>query len=66
MTERRTGGDVQIVSEARGGHWVAWISRGGDRKPVGGVVVVGQTREEAERRADRWAAESGAAKPAAP
>ena len=44
----------QIQSEARGPHWVAWVTQGGDGKPVGSVVLVGQTREEAEGRARRW------------
>jgi hypothetical protein len=45
--------EQQIRSEARGPHWVAWIadSRG---KPEGSVVLVGETREEAEERARAW------------
>jgi hypothetical protein len=46
---------VEIVSEAHGPHWVAWATHGGDRKPLGSVVLVGQTQEEAEGRARRWA-----------
>ena len=45
----------EIQSEARGPHWVAWVTQGGDGKPVSSVVLVGQTREEAEDRARRWA-----------
>ena len=45
----------EIQSEAHGPHWVAWVTQGGDGKPVGSVVLVGQTREEAEGRARRWA-----------
>jgi hypothetical protein len=44
----------QIHSEARGAHWVAWASHEG-AKPVRSVVVVGQTREEAEAHARIWA-----------
>jgi hypothetical protein len=42
-----------IRSEPRGPHWVAWVadSKG---KPEGSVVLVAQTREEAEERARRW------------
>jgi predicted metalloendopeptidase len=44
----------QIQSEARGAHWVAWVSRPGT-KPDRAVVVVGQTQEEAEAHARVWA-----------
>jgi hypothetical protein len=45
----------QIHSEARGAHWIAWVSRGGDSKPDRSVVLVAETQEEAERRARQWA-----------
>jgi hypothetical protein len=48
-------GTYQIHSEARGPHWIAWVSRDGSGKPNGSVVLVGETREEAEDRARRWA-----------
>ena len=48
----------EIRSEARGSHWIAWVSRDGDPKPQGSVVVVGQTQEEAVARA-RQRAEAG-------
>ena len=44
----------QIRSEARGPHWVAWVPDAAG-KPEGSVVLVGETREEAEERARRWA-----------
>ena len=44
-------GAYEIHSEARGSHWIAWVSRDGDPKPHGAVVVVGQTQEEALARA---------------
>ena len=44
-------GAYEIHSEARGSHWIAWVSRDGDPKPHGSVVVVGQTQEEAVARA---------------
>jgi hypothetical protein len=55
MNERSTAaaGHREIRSEARGPHWVAWIP-GADGKPENSVVLVGETREEAERRARMW------------
>jgi len=46
-----------IRSEARGPHWVAWVAQA-DGRPRGSIVVVGQTRDEAEARARRWAEKS--------
>jgi hypothetical protein len=46
----------EIRSEARGPHWIAWVSRNGDPKPHRSVVLVGQTQEEAEANARKWAA----------
>jgi hypothetical protein len=51
----RAGSD-EIHSEARGPHWIAWVSRDGSGKPDRSVVLVGETREEAEARARQWAA----------
>ena len=48
-------GSYQIHSEARGPHWAAWISRDGSGKPERSVVLVAETREQAEERARRWA-----------
>ena len=50
-----TSGSYQIHTEARGPHWIAWITRGSDTKPDRAVVVVAATEEEAEERARRWA-----------
>jgi hypothetical protein len=50
-----SSGDVQIHSEARGPHWIAWVSRDGSGKPERAVVLVAETREQAEERARRWA-----------
>jgi len=44
-----------IQSELRAGHWVAWVTAGGDAKPAGSVLLVGQTRDEAEANARQWA-----------
>jgi hypothetical protein len=54
MTDERTT-STAVRSEARGPHWVAWVpdDKG---KPVGSVILVGQTQEEAEARARTWAA----------
>lgn len=51
-TDATTG--AEIHSEQRGPHWIAWVSdvKG---KPQGSVVLVGQTRDEAEARARLWA-----------
>ena len=52
----RSGFDVH--SEARGPHWIAWITRGDRDGPDRAVVIVGRTREEAEARARQWAERS--------
>lgn len=44
---------ADIRSEQRGPHWIAWVSDE-NGKPRGSVVLVGQTREEAEIRAREW------------
>lgn len=45
-----------IRSRPSGGHWIAWLTRSGEDKPAGAVLLVGQTREEAEARAREWRA----------
>jgi hypothetical protein len=40
-------------SEPRGPHWIAWRTDA-DGKPEGAIVIVGETREEAELRAAEW------------
>jgi len=47
----------EIRSEARGPHWVAWIADA-NGKPEGSVVLVAATREDAEERARKWAAQT--------
>lgn len=44
-----------IRSEARGPHWVAWVTRSPDGEPEDSVLLVGQTQAEAEARARQWA-----------
>jgi hypothetical protein len=43
-----------VRSEARGPHWIAWVPDE-NGKPKGSVVLVGQTQQEAESRAEAWA-----------
>lgn len=47
----------QVHSEARGPHWVAWITRPGETGPYRSVLLVGASKEEAESRARKWGAE---------
>lgn len=53
MSDDRARNPEEIRSEARGPHWVAWVP---DRegRPENSVVLVGETREEAEEKARRW------------
>ena len=51
-------GSYQIHSEARGPHWAAWISRDGSGKPHQSIILIGETREEAEANARKWAESS--------
>jgi hypothetical protein len=51
-------GSYQLHAEARGPHWIAWISRDGSGKPERSVILVGETREKAEANARRWAEQS--------
>lgn len=44
---------ADIRSEQRGPHWIAWVADESG-KPLESVVLVGQTREEAESRAKAW------------
>jgi hypothetical protein len=45
---------AEVRSEPRGPHWIAWIEDE-NGKPAGSVVLVAQTKDEAEKRARRWA-----------
>ncbi len=51
-------GPVEIRSEAHGPHWIAWLVRAGSTKPERGIVIVGETQDEAEARARQFAAQS--------
>ena len=50
----RSAAATTVQSEARGPHWIAWVPDE-QGKPKGSVILVGQTREEAEARAREWA-----------
>jgi hypothetical protein len=51
-------GSPQIHVEARGPHWIAWVSRDGSGKPDRSVILVAETKEKAEANAQRWADQS--------
>jgi hypothetical protein len=53
-----SSGPYQVHSEARGPHWIAWISRDGTGKPERSIVLVAESREKAEANARRWAEQS--------
>jgi hypothetical protein len=61
MTDRDPS--IAVRSQERGPHWVAWVpdEKG---KPKESVILVGQTREEAETRARAWGAAAVAPKAA--
>jgi hypothetical protein len=45
----------QVHSEARGHHWIAWVTRSGSNTPDRSIVLVAETREQAEAKARNWA-----------
>ena len=58
MTDAAPNGSFEIRSEARGPHWIAWIVRAGETRPDRSIVLVGETREQAEANARAFAAQS--------
>ena len=44
----------QIHVEARGAHWVSWITRAGAEKPDRSVILVAANEAEARERAQLW------------
>ena len=50
-----TPGSYQVHSEARGPHWIGWITRGGETKPHRSVLLIAASQAEAELRARQWA-----------
>ena len=53
-----TDGGYQIHSEARGPHWISWVTRDGSTKPDRSIILVAASKEEAEARAHRWAVQT--------
>jgi hypothetical protein len=49
-----SAGSYKIHTEARGPHWISWISAPGSDKPERSIILIGKTREEAEVRARAW------------
>jgi len=56
VTEKPAAGSFLVHSEARGPHWVAWLTGPGETGPHQSILLVGATRDEAEARARQWAA----------
>ena len=50
-----TAGSYTIHTEARGPHWVAWLTVGSDQKPERSIILIAATQQEAEARARQWA-----------
>jgi hypothetical protein len=50
-----TSDSYQVHTEARGPHWIAWVTRGGNTKPDRSVVLIAASQAEAEARAHAWA-----------
>jgi hypothetical protein len=48
--------DYEIRTEQRAFHWVAWAVARGETRPIGPVLMVGQTETEAEARLRAWLA----------
>ena len=55
MATTTTTSSYQVHAEARGPHWISWISRGADNTPHRSVVLIGANQKEAEERARQWA-----------
>ena len=53
MTIDRTA--FNIMTESRGAHWIGWVTLGSSDRPLDSVILVGQTRDEAESEARTWA-----------
>jgi hypothetical protein len=58
VTDTAPNRSFEVRSEARGPHWIAWIVRGGETRPDRSVVLVGETREQAEANARAFAAQT--------
>jgi hypothetical protein len=51
-----TTGNLEVRSEQRAFHWVAWVVRPGESGPANSLLMVGRTQEEAESRGREWLA----------
>ena len=47
-------GSYTVHTEARGPHWIAWLTLGVDPKPERSIVLIAANQEEAEARARTW------------
>jgi hypothetical protein len=56
IMNRQPAASFEVHSEARGPHWVAWITQPGQNGPYQSVLLVGASRAEAETRAREWGA----------
>ena len=54
-----TTGSYTIHTEARGPHWIAWLTAGADAKPERSIILIAATQEQAEARARQWAEARG-------
>jgi hypothetical protein len=52
-----SGAQYEIHTEARGHHWVSWITRGTGEagKPDRSILLVAANQADAEARARQWA-----------
>jgi hypothetical protein len=50
-----TDSSYTVHTEARGPHWIAWLTLGADPKPERSVILIAATEEEAKARAHQWA-----------
>jgi hypothetical protein len=55
MTASGSTGTYQVHTEARGPHWISWITRAGETTPYRAVVLIAASEKEAAERARRWA-----------
>ncbi len=49
-----TDGSYTVHTEARGPHWIAWLTLGTDPKPERSIILIAATEEEATARAHQW------------
>lgn len=54
-TRTPPGGSYEIHTEARGPHWIGWVTRAGSAKPDRSIVLVAANQEDAQARARLWA-----------